>query len=140
MNNFSIENLFNNAKIKKNMDVETINNNNIDINLLNAEILAKQRKQREKEIKKIYKQQLVICLNKVKILNDRDETDIIYKVPLTYYSNSKYDSYKCLLYIKKKLRKKYFDTYILSSNKIFVSWKNYESNKSIDKIININDN
>lgn len=140
MNNFSIENLFNNAKIKKNMDVETINNNNIDINLLNAEILAKQRKQREKEIKKIYKQQLVICLNKVKILNDRDETDIIYKVPLTYYSNSKYDSYKCLLYISKKLRKKYFDTYILSTNKIFVSWKNYESNKSIHKIININDN
>ena len=88
---------------------------------------------REKKLKTVYKKLLGTCLHKIQILNDRDETDMVYNVPQIYYGFSKYEPFDCLTYIEKKLRKKYLDTYILSETKIFISWKNIEENKKIQK-------
>lgn len=55
---------------------------------------------------------------------DINMTDIFFQVTDAYFGCKLYNSYECLSQIQEKLRKKNFDTLIISSNKIFISWKN----------------
>uniref|UniRef100_A0A6C0ABZ1 Uncharacterized protein n=1 Tax=viral metagenome TaxID=1070528 RepID=A0A6C0ABZ1_9ZZZZ len=131
--NISIETLYPKSKINKEFDVNSFNTNLLDIENFDTDKLIKERENREKKLKTVYKKLLGTCLHKIQILNDRDETDMVYNVPQIYYGFSKYEPFDCLTYIEKKLRKKYLDTYILSETKIFISWKNIEENKKIQK-------
>lgn len=135
MKNFSVNSLFPESDFKKNMDINTLFNSSNDFDSFAVENLIKERESKIKHVKKIYKDMLNTCFEKIQILNSRDETDLIFKVPSTYFGARKYSSIDCLAYLEKKLRKKYFDTYIISEDRIFVSWKNIEANMSLEKII-----
>ena len=62
---------------------------------------------------------------------DVNMTDIFFQVSDAHFGCKLYNSYECLNSIQEKLRKKNFDTLIISNNRIFISWKN---SKFIGKI------
>ena len=137
MNNINITNIFdNNYNLTKSKNDNT--NYNISVNDLNAnsnpyikmsdDFLINKIKYNEyieekKEID-VYENKYNECLMKINNAIDINITDIFYQVTEAFFGCKLYNPYKCLLYIQNKLRNKNFDTLIISTNKMFISWKN----------------
>lgn len=77
-----------------------------------------------KKVQELYEVKYNECLMKINSAIDINMTDIFFQVTDMYFGCKLYNSYECLTIIQEKLRKKNFDTLIISNNKIFISWKN----------------
>ena len=119
----NVYSLYNNKK--------SITENNIDFNINN--FIAK-KEEKKKKLEEIYKKVFRMCLKKINTANKIDQVDIIYDVPDNIFRNPDYDTYECLQFLQKRLRKLFLDALILSNKSIFISWINIESNRDKQKI------
>ena len=63
------------------------------------------------------------CKIKINSAIDLFITDIFFNVETSYFGYKTYNSMDCLHFIQNKLRSKKFNTFIVSSVQIFISWK-----------------
>ena len=148
MNNINIKNIFdNNYNLTKsinddsnNFSIHNLNVNDLTANLnpcvkLTDDYLINKIKYNEhvekKKVQELYEVKYNECLMKINSAIDVNMTDIFFQVLDAYFGCKLYNSYECLNSIQEKLRKKNFDTLIISNNRIFISWKN---SKFIGKI------
>jgi hypothetical protein len=142
MNNINIKNIFdNNYNLTKSIiNVEEHNYSSYNFNVsdltpnsnpyikLTDEYLINKIKYNEfyeqKKTEELYESKYNECLMKINNAIDINITDIFFQVLNAHFGYKLYNSYKCLLFIQEKLRKKNFDTLIISNNKMFISWKN----------------
>jgi hypothetical protein len=101
-----------------------------------AKILIRRKKDKLKKKKKSYDKILNDCLRKIMQYDDNDKTDMIYEIKYDMFRDKKFNNLECIYFLQKNLREKLFDTTLISSNKIFITWKYMEidNTKSI-KII-----
>lgn len=66
------------------------------------------------------------CIEKIKSSNKLKKTDIIFSVPSIIFANNDYSSKDCITFIENKLKKMKFDTLVVDSRTLFVSWKYVE--------------
>ena len=78
----------------------------------------------KKKVYELYEVKYNESLMKINNAIDINMTDIFFQVTDAYFGCKLYNPYECLNLIQNKLRKKNFDTLIISNNKIFISWKN----------------
>lgn len=78
----------------------------------------------QKKTQELYENKYNECLMKINSAIDVNITDIFFQVLNAHFGYKLYNSYECLTFIQEKLRKKNFDTLIISNNKMFISWKN----------------
>jgi len=141
MDNINIKNIFDynynlTKSIINNTNKYTIKNLNVNdltpsLNSyvkLTDDFLINKIKYNEKiekdKVNQIYKVKYNECLMKINCAIDINMTDIFFQVTDGYFGCKLYNSIDCINYIQKKLRKKNFDTLIISNFKIFISWKN----------------
>lgn len=141
MNNINIKNIFNNNyNLTKSITSEEGNYslNNFNVNdltpnsnpyvKLTDEYLINKIKYNEyieeKKVKDLYEIKYNECLMKINSAIDVNITDIFFQITDAYFGYKLYNPQNCLNFIQEKLRKKNFDTLIISKNKIFISWKN----------------
>lgn len=135
MENLSINNLFPDAEIKKDLDIQNLLKPSKP-NEFNYKKLIKTKEQKISKLKNAYKNILQTCLEKIEKLNEIGEEEFVFEVPKTYFMLNNYSPINCLEYIEKKLRKEYIDTYIIDNYNIFISWKDIESNEKLGRFIN----
>lgn len=147
MNNINIKNIFDNYNLTKSItddsNKSSIHNLNVDdltANLnpyvkLTDDYLINKIKYNEyiekKKVQELYEIKYNECLMKINNAIDVNITDIFFQVLDAHFGCKLYNSYECLNSIQEKLRKKNFDTLIITNNRIFISWKN---SKFIGKI------
>lgn len=143
MDNINIKNIFDsnynftkNTNILENKNKYTIQNLNVDdmtqtlssyVKLTDDFLVNKIKYNESLEQKKatdIYEVKYNDCLMKINSAIDVNMTDIFFKVISGQFGCKLYNSIDCLYYIQKKLRKKNFNTLIISKDTIFISWKN----------------
>jgi hypothetical protein len=140
MENINIKNIFdNNYNLTKSVISDpkkyTLNNLNINNSLiynshgqLSDDYLINKIKYNKnlerKKVQDLYEIKYNECLAKINNAIDINMTDIFYQITEAYFGCKLYNSIECLNFIQDKLRKKNFDTLIISNNKIFISWKN----------------
>ena len=138
MDNINIKNIFinNNSYKKENKDnssflceINTYNlitkNKLIDVvddNFIINKIKYVQKYENDLVIE-VYEEKFKECLLKINDAIDINITDIFVTVSKGHFGCKKYYSYDCLKYIEDKLRKKKFETLIISKTEIFISWK-----------------
>ena len=109
----NVHNLIQSKSFKSNVDenyiIHKIKNNDENNKIINIEL---------------YEKKYNDCLKKINDAIDLNLKDIFYKVDDNFFGYKDYTSIKCLNYIQQKLRYKKFETFILSKNEIFISWKN----------------
>jgi hypothetical protein len=141
MNNINIKNIFdNNYNLTKttleDSGTHTIHNFNVDDLTKNSnpyvkltdDFLINKIKYNEhiehKKVQDLYEIKYNDCLMKINSAIDINITDIFFQVTDAFFGFKLYNSFDCLNFIQEKLRKKNFDTLIISKNKLFISWKN----------------
>jgi hypothetical protein len=138
MDNINIKNIFinNNSYKKENKDNSSflceINTYNlisknklidtVDDNFIINKIKYVQKYENDLVIE-VYEEKFKECLLKINDAIDINITDIFVTVNKGHFGCKKYNSYDCLKYIEDKLRKKKFETLIISKTEIFISWK-----------------
>jgi hypothetical protein len=141
MDNINIKNIFinNNSYKKENKDnkdnssfLSEINTYNlisknklidvVDDNFIINKIKYVQKYENDLVIE-VYEEKFKECLLKINDAIDINITDIFVTVSKGHFGCKKYYSYDCLKYIEDKLRKKKFETLIISKTEIFISWK-----------------
>jgi hypothetical protein len=141
MDNINIKNIFDDnynltKSIINNTNKYTIQNLNVNDLMPNSnsyvrltdEFLINKIKYNEniekKKLQELYEVKYNECLMKINSAIDISMTDIFFQITDAYFGYKIYNSFECLSLIQDKLRKKNFDTLIISNNKIFISWKN----------------
>lgn len=141
MNNINIKNIFdNNYNLTKSVteDSGTYTLHNFNVNdltpnsnpyvKLTDDFLINKIKYNEyseqKKVQDLYEIKYNECLMKINSAIDINITDIFFQVTDAFFGFKLYNSYDCVNFIQEKLRKKNFDTLIISKNKMFISWKN----------------
>jgi hypothetical protein len=143
MDNINIKNIFinNNSYRKENennikkdtsifineINTSTLVNKNklidvVDDNFIINKIKHNQKYENE-QVLEVYEEKFKECLLKINDGIDINLTDIFFTISKGYFGCKKYESLECLKYIEKKLRKKNFETLIISKTEIFISWK-----------------
>lgn len=90
--------------------------------------ILKHKKDVRLKLQELYSNELKKCKQKIRDYNNMKYTDVIYKVPEKIITLPEYDSKKCLDYIEQYLSDNNYDTKIINSYEIFVSWYFYEIN------------
>jgi len=70
------------------------------------------------------------CCYKIKEADNLGLTDIMFELSDIILENSSFKHKDCIEYISKNLREQFIDTLILADNKLFITWKYIELNKS----------
>ena len=108
--------------------------NNNDDNELNAEtMVVKQQKFDVYELIKIkneqrnlkietYKKHLSLCLQKIEDATKLGKTDMVYYLPQTDRDCPSYNIDECIEYIDEMLKNQKFDTLLMTTNTLFISW------------------
>ena len=141
MNNINIKNIFDdNYNLTKSIindsnkySIQNLNVSDLIPNLnpyvkLTDDYLINKIKYNEyiekKKVQELYEIKYNDCLMKINSAIDINMTDIFFQILDAHFGYKLYNSYECLNLIQEKLRKKNFDTLIIKTNKIFISWKN----------------
>jgi hypothetical protein len=104
----------------------TIDNDKKPNNDFSSDILINKRQKRREEKLKCYNKMLNYCQNKIIQMDDNMKTDLFFEVVETIPDCKEYDPLECLKFISIKLRQENFDTIIISSTKMFITWKYIE--------------
>lgn len=121
---------------------ETYSNGTFDVNTLaniknsndstlhfNINSLIKIRKEKREKLLETYIKYYNRCIDKIKLLNNRNISDLFYEVPTNVPDVYGYKSIDCIEFISNKLKTFYMDTYKINNYTIFVTWKYIEANK-----------
>jgi hypothetical protein len=96
---------------------------NFDINSL----IIDQSNQQQKKLD-IYNKIIEKIYNKIKIVNKRKKTNLIYEIPNYIFGFPLYDNRTCLVFIISSIRKNGFFIKYNYPNIIYISWKNIVRN------------
>lgn len=138
MDKISVQSLVqNNAKVSDSnngLNVYSLVNtkkNYDDLHTFNIDSLIKIRRDKRERKLETFMRYYSRCFESIKILNNKNKTDIIYDVPDRVPECSDYSSIECIEFIENKLKEKYMDVYRINYKTIFVTWKFIEFNQSI---------
>lgn len=133
LNNLNIE-LITQKKIPENkniLDANSLSASNKkyeEANLFDSNVIIKKRKKRYEKMLDIYMKYYSICIDRIKLLTNKNKTDLIFDVPPLILDCPEYNSKECIKFIEEKLRTIYFDTLIMSPTRLFITWKYIELN------------
>lgn len=97
------------------------------------------RRKRKKDLAMKYKNMLNRAVLLIKQADKEHKTDITFVVPRVIPDYSEYNSDRAIQYVEKSLRKRYFDTFKINSNSVFITWANAEENKeNADRLVENN--
>lgn len=130
MEKLNIQNLFDCPTGNKSFDVKSLANNSD--NDFNIKKLVRTREQQRCKLIDLYRSLYKDCIKKIDSANSLNKTDLLYNVKPFIHSLPNYDPKECLKYINKQLKNQYFDTYIVDSTTLFITWLYIEVN--INKI------
>lgn len=124
---------------------ESYSNGTIDVNTLanmknsndnaihfNIDSLIKIRKEKREKLLETYIKYYNRCVDKIKMLNNRNITDIFFEVPTNVPDCYGYKSIDCVEFISNKLKIFFMDTYKINNYTLFITWKYIEANKEND--------
>lgn len=147
----NIENLFSNGPSKPltngKLDIETLfeKKSNKNENKFDSDMLLNGSRKRKIKLEDTYSDIYKSCCDIIKSANDSGITDVFYQVPQHIVECPDYDSFDCMIYIKKKLLDEKISSFILPKSKIkmFITWANLEKklsqrNENLNKIENLN--
>ena len=117
----------------KKLDVETLFsntplNNDPDITFTSDVLLVKREKRRKEKLN-YYRHMLRYCHKRISDADDDQGSDIVFTVIDSVPECKDYDPMECLEFISIKLREEDFDTTILTSTTMFITWKYLELKK-----------
>lgn len=140
MNKLKLNDLYPSASDKLDYKISTLVEieNNGFIENFSANTLLEKRKRKIKEKLKKYNKILNNCLMKISEYDDNNKTDIIYEIKHEIEYNKNFNYLECINFLQDNLRKRLFDTTIVSKRKIFVTWKYIEIKQEQDKTKSIN--
>ena len=95
----------------------------------NISSLIETRERKRKSLLENFNKLYQLCLRKVEIMNKLGKMDLLFTVPLKIPNQCDYDSIECLKFIKDKLDNDFFDTYIVNSDTLFITWLYLEVNR-----------
>jgi hypothetical protein len=124
----SLAGLETNKNINTNtLDINSLANasNNLDSNF-SADQLVKSKQIRREKLLTIYKYYYKSCLDKIKMVNLTDKTDLVYTIPIRNAECPNYSASDCIDYIDSKLQEHKLDTLKMSKNSLFITWKYLE--------------
>ena len=128
VNNNSIVNNDNDNYSIKNISVNNLTSSITNKHIITDDFIINKIKYNEitekKKLKELYDTKYSECLIKINNGIDICITDIFFEITNGYFGYKSYNSRDCLEYIQKKLRKRNFNTLIISNTRIFISWKN----------------
>lgn len=111
------------------------------INNFDANTLLKKRREKVKDKFNKYNKVLNECLRKIMEYDEDNKTDMFYEIKHELSFNINFNYWECINFLQNHLRKKLFDTTIISKKKIFITWKYIElkekNNDSKTKSINL---
>ena len=124
---------------------ESYSNGTIDVNTLanmknsndnaihfNIDSLIKIRKEKREKLLETYIKYYNRCVDKIKMLNNRNITDIFFEVPTNVPDCYGYKYIDCVEFISNKLKIFFMDTYKINNYTLFITWKYIEANKEND--------
>jgi len=114
------------------LDVNTLANmkkNNDSTTHFNIESLIKIRKEKREKLLETYIKYYNRCVDKIKMLNNRNITDLFFEVPMNIPDCYGYKPIDCIEFISNKLKTFYMDTCKVNNHTLFVTWKYIEANK-----------
>ena len=128
MDKINIENLFHckTQSSNKILDVKSIVQNKKSFNI---DVLIEVREKKRKELLNNYVKYHEKCLQKIEIANNLGKTDLLYTVDQSIADCPEYKSIDCIEFIKNKLEKELFDTYVVNNKTLFITWLYLEANK-----------
>lgn len=128
MDKINIENLFHckTHNSSNTLDIKTITQCQRPFD---TDILIETREKKRKTLLNYYLKYYDTCLKKIEIANNLGKTDLLFTVTEFIPNCPEYKSKDCLIYIKKKLDQKFFDTYIINNKTLFITWLYIEANK-----------
>jgi hypothetical protein len=138
LNNLNIE-LITQKKITENkniLDANSLSSSNKkyeEANLFDSNMIIKKRKKRYEKMLDIYMKYYTICIDRIKLLTAKNQTDLIYDIPPIILDCPEYSCKECIKFIEEKLRNIYFDTLIMSPTRLFITWKYIELNTEEQK-------
>ena len=117
----------------KKLDVESLFsntplNNEPDITFSSNIILARREKRRKEKLN-CYRHMLKYCHTRITDADEDQESDIVFTVIDAVPECKEYDPLECLEFISVKLREEDFDTTILTTTTMFITWKYLELKK-----------
>jgi len=129
MDKINIQNLFPSNKFSdKPLDVHTLYNprdNKIEQELnMNIDRLINLREERRMKLGREYERIFKMCMTKIHIANNLNRVDIIYQVPVAVGLFPEYSTSECLQHLDKRLKESNFESDILDTIHIYISWKN----------------
>jgi hypothetical protein len=83
---------------------------------------------KKREILQKYQYYLAKCYEQIDILDDEGYIDTIFNIPELLDSFRFWSQDDCLSFIKKKLKKDYFDVRQIDSGSLYISWQYLEDN------------
>lgn len=131
MDKINIESLFHckTHNSSRTLDIKTITKSQKPFN---TDTLIETRERKRRTLLNFYLKFYDTCLKKIEVANNLGKTDLLYTVTEFIPNCHEYKSIDCIEYIKKKLDKEFFDTYIIGNKTLFITWLYIEANK--DKI------
>lgn len=113
-----VESLFSNTPLNNEPEITFSSN-----------IILEKREKRRKEKLNYYRHMLKYCHKRITDADDDQGSDIVFTVIESVPECKDYDSLECLEFISVKLREEDFDTTILTSTTMFITWKYLELKK-----------
>jgi hypothetical protein len=129
MEKINIESLFHcktHSNERKTLDVKAITQSQKPFD---TDILIETKEKRRKNLLNNYIKFYDLCLKKIEIANNLGKTDLLYAVAEFIPNCPDYKSADCIAYIKGKLERDSFDTYIIGNKTLFITWVYLEANR-----------
>lgn len=117
----------NNSVANGKIDIKTLSlsTKSITENFSPQELIKNKQIKREKLLS-LYKYYYQNCLEKIKLVNLADKTDLFFNVPLFNMEYSNYSPSDCIDYITQNLSEHKLSTYKINSTTLFITWKYLE--------------
>jgi hypothetical protein len=145
MDKISVENLMKNSNNisteNKEINVYNLSGSNLNdsvniINSFNIDTLIQKKNANRQKINDKYNRYYASCLHEIKMAISIDKTDFIFDVPKIDIECPEYSSLSCIVFIEKRLREQFIDTYKINQTSLFITLKYVEINKKNNKINN----
>lgn len=113
---------------KNNLSVKSIlaPNTNYHANSFDSKVLNKIREKKREQLLEVYMRLYTKCIENIQLLNNKNQTDFIYNVPIVYPEYTGYTASSCIDFIRTKLLTQKIDSCIIEPNQLFITWKYLE--------------
>jgi hypothetical protein len=129
MDKISINALAQDSNVSNNgsIDIKTLalSTKSIADNFSPLQLIQNKKVKREKLLT-LYKYYYQNCLEKIKLVNMADKTDLFYTIPLINLEYSNYSPSDCIDFIILNLSEHKLSTYKINNTTLFITWKYLE--------------